>query len=352
MNKTFLKSIVLLPLCVLALSTLVSCTIPEDLAKADNLRLEAQLHAEATRVALGAEATRIAGQAQLELDRMKAEQDLKAQSQAAAQNLQTQGDATAQALKAQSEIDALDVKKQADLSILEANKAATLSALKMAEAKTLANLEAEKANATANVSTAWIGPITIAIVISLAALAIPILAWGVSRAIVVRTYVKSQPESIKWVKQPEAIEQLTRPSEIKQLRPPVAEYHVEPSEADGQSQVISDDKIAEGTSLNDLGLNYHSRGQMQEALDTYQQALSLFKEAGDGWSESIVLANIGLQLDEMGRSAESVVYLEQCVARMEDVGHPTLDNARAELERVRGKLRRNRRSYTVDANRK
>jgi Flp pilus assembly protein TadD len=94
----------------------------------------------------------------------------------------------------------------------------------------------------------------------------------------------------------------------------------------------------EGAILNNIGAVYDDLGQKDKALDFHGQAFAIFQEVGDRWSESTLLSNIGVLLDAMGRTAEAVTYLEQCVALMEDVGHPSLDNARAVLERVRGKL--------------
>ena len=179
MKKNHLKPIVWLALALVALA---GCGTPQDFAKADNLRTEAQLHAEATRVAIGGEATRVAVQseekARLELDRQRAAQDLK-----------TKGEVAAQELKNRSDLAAQDLKAKTDFNILEANQAATLSAIKANEAKELAKIEADRANAVAQAQTAFVGPLALAVVGSLSALALVFLAWGLSRAIVVKAYV-------------------------------------------------------------------------------------------------------------------------------------------------------------------
>lgn len=168
-------------LIALGLLALVGCK-PQDFAQADNMRTEAQLHAEATRVAIGAEATRVAVQteakAQLELDRQRAAQELKTKGEVAAQELKNRSDLAAQELKAKTDFD-----------ILEANQAATLSAINADSAKTLAKIDADRANAVAQAQTAWVGPFALAVVGSLSALALVLLAWGLSRAIVVKAYV-------------------------------------------------------------------------------------------------------------------------------------------------------------------
>lgn len=172
------------PIALLALIMLAGCGTPQDFAQADNMRTQANVNAEATRIALNAEATRVAVQAeakaQLELDRQRAAQELK-----------TQGEVAAQELKNRSDLAAQDLKAKTDFNILEANQAATLSAIKSNEAKELAKIEADRANAVAQAQTAWVGPVALAIVGSLSALALVALAWGLSRALVIGAYVKA-----------------------------------------------------------------------------------------------------------------------------------------------------------------
>ncbi len=178
------KHTISIALLALGLLALAGCGTPQDFAEADNMRTKAQVNAEATRVAIEAEATRVAVQAapkaQLDLDRLKAAQDLKTKGEVAALELKNRSDLAAQALKAKT-----------DFNILEANQAATLSSIKANEAATLAKIETDKANAVAQAQTAFVGPLTLAIVGSLSALALVALAWGLSRAIVIKAYVKA-----------------------------------------------------------------------------------------------------------------------------------------------------------------
>jgi hypothetical protein len=56
------------------------------------------------------------------------------------------------------------------------------------------------------------------------------------------------------------------------------------------------------------------------------------------WGECIALSNIGVLLDDMGRTTEAIEFLEQCVAMMETLGHLRLGANRTTLDRVRAKL--------------
>jgi hypothetical protein len=70
----------------------------------------------------------------------------------------------------------------------------------------------------------------------------------------------------------------------------------------------------------------------------YQSNFTTTREVNDRWSEATLSGNISTLLDALGRTAEAVSYLEQCVALDEAIGHPDLESDRSELERVRGEL--------------
>jgi hypothetical protein len=109
------------------------------------------------------------------------------------------------------------------------------------------------------------------------------------------------------VKQPEAIEQQTPSGSAKDRR----SRNIMSNPANvGQPQVISDDKIAEGTSLT-IWAELPFGGQMQKRATSASTRCSKEPVMAE---RTIVLANIGLQLDEMGRSAESVVSGTMCRA--------------------------------------
>jgi tetratricopeptide (TPR) repeat protein len=52
------------------------------------------------------------------------------------------------------------------------------------------------------------------------------------------------------------------------------------------------DRAGEGTTLNNVGLVHHARGQYDQALDNYQRALVITRDVGDRAGEEAILANI------------------------------------------------------------
>jgi tetratricopeptide (TPR) repeat protein len=52
------------------------------------------------------------------------------------------------------------------------------------------------------------------------------------------------------------------------------------------------DRAGEGTTLNDIGSVYYARGEYDQALHNYQQALVIYREVGDKAGEDTVLADI------------------------------------------------------------
>lgn len=50
----------------------------------------------------------------------------------------------------------------------------------------------------------------------------------------------------------------------------------------------------EATTLNNIGLVYHARGEMEQALAYYTQALPLLQQVGNRRAESITRFNIAM----------------------------------------------------------
>jgi Tfp pilus assembly protein PilF len=48
----------------------------------------------------------------------------------------------------------------------------------------------------------------------------------------------------------------------------------------------------EGPTLSNIGMVYHARGQNDQALESFRQALVIAREVGDGALEEAILANI------------------------------------------------------------
>lgn len=100
------------------------------------------------------------------------------------------------------------------------------------------------------------------------------------------------------------------------------------------------DKETQGDRLFQTGTEQFRQGQLQQALQTYQQALAIVREvdnrAGEGWA----LNNIGEAYLILGQYQTALAYYQQALAIREDVGDRagkgvTLYNMGAALEAQR-----------------
>jgi CHAT domain-containing protein/Tfp pilus assembly protein PilF len=66
------------------------------------------------------------------------------------------------------------------------------------------------------------------------------------------------------------------------------------------------DRKWEAETLNNVGLVYHSLGEMQKALDNYNEALPIRRAAGDRRGEAITLNNIGLVYRSQGEMQKAL----------------------------------------------
>ncbi|HEY9432845.1 MAG TPA: tetratricopeptide repeat protein [Blastocatellia bacterium] len=66
------------------------------------------------------------------------------------------------------------------------------------------------------------------------------------------------------------------------------------------------DRKWEAETLNNVGLVYHSLGEMQKALDNYNEALPIRRVAGDRRGEAITLNNIGLVYRSQGEMQKAL----------------------------------------------
>ncbi|WP_333308257.1 tetratricopeptide repeat protein [Microcoleus sp. B7-D4] len=76
----------------------------------------------------------------------------------------------------------------------------------------------------------------------------------------------------------------------------------------------------EAPALNSIGFNYNSIGQLQEALKYYRQALPIRQEMGDRSGESVTLNNIGAVYNEIGQPQEALKYFNQALPIKREVG--------------------------------
>ena len=81
------------------------------------------------------------------------------------------------------------------------------------------------------------------------------------------------------------------------------------------------DRIAEATTLNNIGLTYSELGEKQKALDYYQQALSLHQAEGDRSGEASTLHNLGLLYSDLGEQQKALDYYQQALLLRREVGN-------------------------------
>lgn len=76
----------------------------------------------------------------------------------------------------------------------------------------------------------------------------------------------------------------------------------------------------EGYILCTLGGCYLTLGQASTALESYQQALSLFKEVGNRSAKEVALSNLGFIYQELGQSAQALSYYQQALEVARAIG--------------------------------
>ena len=77
---------------------------------------------------------------------------------------------------------------------------------------------------------------------------------------------------------------------------------------------------AEGVTLLNLGVLLNDAGKTQEAAATYETARKLFADIGDRRSESVALHNLGRTMQKLGRHDAAVAQLERALALRDEVG--------------------------------
>jgi tetratricopeptide (TPR) repeat protein len=80
------------------------------------------------------------------------------------------------------------------------------------------------------------------------------------------------------------------------------------------------DRAGLAATLNNIGLAYHLLGDRQQALSYYQQALPITEEVGDRAGLAITLNNIGLAYHRLGDGQQALSYYQQARSIEEEVG--------------------------------
>jgi CHAT domain-containing protein/tetratricopeptide (TPR) repeat protein len=81
------------------------------------------------------------------------------------------------------------------------------------------------------------------------------------------------------------------------------------------------DRAKEGRMLNNIGLVYRKLGQYSQALEQYQQALLIRREVGDRAGEGTTLNNIGLIYDSLGQYSQALEQYPQALSIHREVGN-------------------------------
>ncbi|MBO0783948.1 MAG: tetratricopeptide repeat protein, partial [Ktedonobacteraceae bacterium] len=85
------------------------------------------------------------------------------------------------------------------------------------------------------------------------------------------------------------------------------------------SQAVGD-RSQEAVTLRNIGAAYHFLGKKQKALDYYNQALPLSRAVGDRSQEAKTLSNIGFVYDQLGEKQRALDYYNQALPLSRGVG--------------------------------
>jgi tetratricopeptide (TPR) repeat protein len=76
-----------------------------------------------------------------------------------------------------------------------------------------------------------------------------------------------------------------------------------------------------GADLGSLGNAYRDLGQVDKAIDYYEQALAIAREIGHRQNESTTLGNLGNAYSDLGQVDKAIEYYEQGLAIAREIGH-------------------------------
>lgn len=81
-----------------------------------------------------------------------------------------------------------------------------------------------------------------------------------------------------------------------------------------------DDRRAEADRLLQQGLEQHQTSQFQAALQSWQQALEIYREIGDRAREGIALSIIGMVYIHLEQTPQALEFLQQALSIDQEVG--------------------------------
>ena len=80
------------------------------------------------------------------------------------------------------------------------------------------------------------------------------------------------------------------------------------------------DLRGEGNDLCNLGSAYSDLGQVEKAIEHYQQALTIFREIGDRKSEGVILGNLGNVYNDLGQVEEAMEHYNWALTIAREIG--------------------------------
>jgi tetratricopeptide (TPR) repeat protein len=80
------------------------------------------------------------------------------------------------------------------------------------------------------------------------------------------------------------------------------------------------DRSGEGKTLNNLGSVYDNLGQYPKAIEFYQQALAIIREVRNHAVEGTILSNLGSVYDNLGQYPKAIEFYQQALAMIQEVG--------------------------------
>ncbi len=81
-----------------------------------------------------------------------------------------------------------------------------------------------------------------------------------------------------------------------------------------------------------MGLAYRDLGQVEKAIEYYQQALSIDQEIGYRQGEGADLGSLGLAYRDLGQVEKARKYLEEALMIFEAIKSPNADLVRGWLD--------------------
>jgi hypothetical protein len=91
------------------------------------------------------------------------------------------------------------------------------------------------------------------------------------------------------------------------------------------------DRAGEAVTLNNMGSVYWAPEQMEKALELHQQALPIMREVGDRAGEAVTCFNVAMIYRDLGEFQKAVEYLRAAVALEKQVKHPDYEQDAATL---------------------